>query len=120
MLVLADCPSLEVLVLPDSNRFFRHRLDKWGVPRETQIILYSDLKIACLFAELAEEMTSPERKQELRREILERISRTKRRNRRRSSKAVSENLLSAVDAIGEQLVSAEEVPQEIEQTFTEE
>ena len=104
--IFASCDSLSVLVLPEEAKpFLRRRRERWEVRKETQIILHSELKIALLFAELADADVSLERKQELRALIRRRMARMKHRNHLHSTVTVRQHLSRAVRAIGEQLES---------------
>ena len=100
--IFADCEQMRVLVVADSRPIFRHRKDRWGVPKETHIILHSELTLALLFAELSDPETGLERKQELRGRIRKRVAKMKRRNHLHSVEPIRKNLALVMDAIGEQ------------------
>ena len=90
--VLTGCNSLDVLVLQHLPVGYRRVLDKWDVSRGAQIILYSDLRLAFLFAELTDRNVSKERKQELRQEIESRLEKMRKRNHLSTIEPLRENL----------------------------
>jgi len=78
--VFSGCAGLEVLVMPEHRAFRWRKRERWKVPDETQIIYHSELKLSVLFAELASENTSEERKAALREEIRRQIRALRRRH----------------------------------------
>ena len=67
--VFAGCDALKTLVVPDSHRLLRYRLDRWEVPSDTQIVLHGEIALSLLFAEMTDPNTDAERRRELHREI---------------------------------------------------
>ena len=100
--VLTGCNALEVLVLPHLPVGYRRVMDKWDVSRGAQIILYSDLKLAFLFAELTDRKASKERKQQVRREIETRLEKMRKRNHLSSIEPLRENLRRVTQTMEEQ------------------
>ena len=100
--IFFGCDNLLGLVVPDSRRLFRHIPEKWSLPAKTQVIRYSELKLALLFAEYTDEGTSDERKAELQTEIKERLAKFKKRNKG-SMGSLKQNLDSATTLIKQDL-----------------
>ena len=117
--VLSDCTSLDVLVIQHLPLGYRRLLEKWDVPRRAQIILYSDLRLAFLFAELIEPGTTKDRKIELKREIEGALERMRKRNRLKTVDSIRENLrrvtqaMETMDDEPEDLVLEEEILNEM-------
>ena len=80
----AGCESLKTLVVPDSVRLFRYRLDRWQIPTQTRIVLHKELELSMLFAEMADPETKADRREELERQI--RIELVKLGHHRKTSK----------------------------------
>ena len=97
--VLSGCDALEVLVLQSMPLFYRRCLEHWAVTHKAQIILYTDLRLAHLFAEFTAADTSPERKELLRREIGRCLEKMRRRNKLKTNDPLRKNLLRVTHAI---------------------
>ena len=105
---MTGCTSLDVLVIQHLPLGRRRVLEKWDVPRRAQIILYSDLRLAFLFAELTDRKVSGERKQELRQEIESRLEKMRKRNHLKSIEPLRENLRRITQTMeAEELLDAE-------------
>ena len=101
--VFLGCDNLRILVTADDHPLFRHRRERWAVPKDVQIILHSELSLALLFSELTDAQTTPERKQEIRAAMRRRLTRVKRGNHQHSTAAIRDNFYHIMDAIGAQI-----------------
>ena len=90
--VLSGCEALRVLVLQNISPFYRRRLERWDVTRRAQVILYSDLKLAQLFSEMADPNTDPAYREELNGDLEQILNKMRKRNRLKTVRPLLKNL----------------------------
>ena len=101
----AGCEALSVVVIPEGLLFPNRKKDRWKIPEEAQIIYRAELELSQLLAEWSSETIDPERREELRRDIRERVTVLKKRNRLHSVEPIRENLHKVALAVEEQTLA---------------